>query len=246
MNSPQKIPFKLEINWKISVFSLLFLPVLISLGFWQLQRADEKSTIQQLLAEQQARPPVDLDPRALTDTEEWLYRPVSVTGKPDSAHLWLLENQIHQGRLGYHLLVPLILDDGNVLLVNCGWLPATADRTQLPELPPIPAQVTLRGRLVKPSDNPFLRQQVAELWPRVVLQVDTAAAQNALDRPVSPWLLQLDADSPLALTVDWRPLNMTADKHRAYAAQWFFLALALVILTLYANSNLGRRHIRES
>lgn len=245
MNSPQKIPFKLDINWKISLFSLLLLPVLIGLGFWQLQRAEEKSTIQQLLAERQASPAISLDPRALTDSEEWLYRPVVVTGKPDREHVWLLENQINQGRLGYHLVVPLTLHNGDILLVNCGWLPANAERTQLPELPPIPEQVTLRGRLVKPSDNPLLRQQTGNLWPRVILQVDTTEMQNVLQKHVSPWLLQLDADSPMALLVDWRPLNMTADKHKAYAVQWFLLALALVILTLYANSNLGRRN-RES
>jgi surfeit locus 1 family protein len=245
VKSPQKVPFKLEINWKISVFSLLFLPVLVGLGFWQLQRADEKNTLQQLLAEQQARPPVDLDPRVLTDSHEWLYRPVTVAGNPDRDHLWLLENQIQQGRPGYHLLVPLVLGGGEILLVNCGWLAANSDRTLLPELPPIPEQATLRGRLVKPSDNPLLRKQLAESWPRVILQVDTAAVQKALGKPVMPWLLQLDADSPMALRVDWRPLNMTADKHKAYAAQWFLLALALVILTLYANSNLGRRNISE-
>lgn len=246
MKSPQKkAPFKLEINWKISVFSLLFLPVLVGLGYWQLKRADEKSTLQQLLAEQQARPPVSLESTALNSAGEWLYRPVTATGKPDATHLWLLENQIHQGRPGYHLLVPLVLDGGEILLVNCGWLAAYPDRTRLPELPPIPDQVTLRGRLVKPSDHPLLRKQVAESWPRVILQVDTVAVQKDLDRPVLPWVLQLDADSPMALQVEWRPLNMTADKHKAYAAQWFMLALALVILTLFANSNLGRRKISE-
>lgn len=242
MKRAQKAPFKLEINWKITLFSLLLLPLLVGLGFWQLQRADEKSTIQQLLVEQQARPPVSLDAQTLTDAGDWLYRPVAVTGKPDRNRVLLLENQIHQGRIGYHLLVPLLLDDQKVLLVNCGWLPAHADRRQLPVLPVLPEAVTLRGRLVKPSENPLLREQASDSWPRLVLQVDTAALAQSLGKPVSPWLLQLDADSPLALLVDWRPLNMTADKHTAYAVQWFLLALALVILTLFANSNLGRRN----
>lgn len=246
MKSPQKVPFRLEINWKISVFSLFFLPVLVSLGFWQLQRADEKSTIQQLLEEQQARPPVSLDLQNLTDSDEWLYRFVWVEGQPDRDHPWLLENQIHQGRLGYHLLLPLILETGEVLLVNCGWLAANQDRTHLPDLPSIPERARLSGRLVKPSHNPLLREQPAAVWPRVILQVDTQAASRALDRPVLPWVLQLNADSPMALEVEWRPLNMTADKHRAYAVQWFLLTLALVILTLYANSNLGRRRSSES
>ncbi len=248
MNTPQKAPFRLDINWKISVFSLLLFPILVGLGFWQLQRADEKSTIQQLLEEQQARPPVTLDSVNLPDDQEWLYRKVRVSGRPDAQRTWLLENQIQQGRPGFNLIVPLVLDNREILLVNCGWLPAPQDRAQLPMLPQLPASVTVTGRLVKPSRNPLLREPPSSAdWPRRILQVDTDVAAAALGAPVSPWLLQLDGDSPMALLVDWRPLNMSAAKHQAYAVQWFLLASALVVLTVFANSNLGRRKMtRES
>ena len=242
MNKPEKAPFKLEINWKISLFSLLLLPVLVGLGFWQLQRADEKSTIQQLLAEQQARPPVTLNAAPLDDSQQWLYRPIRATGRPDAQHLLLLENRIHQGRIGFNLIVPLTMADGGLLLVNCGWLPAPPERGQLPQLPPLPASVTVSGRLVKPSHNPLLRgQQANTQWPRMILQVDIPSMAQSLGQPVSPWLLQLDSDSPMALVVDWQPLNMSAGKHIGYAVQWFLMALALIILAVFANSNLGRR-----
>ena len=244
MNSPEKIPFKLDLNWKISLFAALFLPVLVGLGFWQLQRADEKSTIQQSLEQQQALPPLDL---ALVDPpKNMLFRRVTFSGRPDREHIWLVENQVYQGKLGFHLVVPVALEGGRHVLVNAGWLSAPAHRQDNPALPVLPETAVFTGQLRTVRENPLLRaQHTEEGWPKRLLQVDLAAMENALGKPLLPWVVQLDETSPMAQTVYWPVLNMSADKHIAYAVQWFLLALALAILWLYANSNLGRRKVKN-
>lgn len=244
MNSPEKIPFKLDLNWKISLFAALFLPVLVGLGFWQLQRADEKSTIQQSLEQQQALPPLDL---ALVDpSENLLFRRVTFSGRPDREHVWLVENQVYQGKLGFHLVIPVALDDGRHILVNAGWLGAPARRQDNPMLPVLPETAVFTGQLRTVRENPLLRSQhTADGWPKRLLQVDLAAMESALGKPLLPWVVQLDETSPMAQTVYWPVMNMSADKHIAYAVQWFLLAVALVILWLYANSNLGRRTVKN-
>lgn len=244
MNSPEKIPFKLELNWKISLFALFFLPVLVGLGFWQLQRADEKSTIQQSLEQQQALPPLDL--ARVISTENTAFRRVIFSGRPDRAHIWLVENQVYQGRLGFHLLIPVALDDGRHVLVNAGWVSAPAKRLENPVLPLLPETAVFTGQLRTVRENPFLRDQhSADVWPKRLLQVDFSAMEKSLGKPLLPWVVQLDETSPMAQTVYWPVMNMSADKHIAYAVQWFLMAFALVILWLYANSNLGRRGIKN-
>ncbi len=51
-------------------------------------------------------------------------------------------------RVGVHVLTPLVLRDGKVLLVNRGWVPAAADQHSYPAVPPVPkGEVTITGRL---------------------------------------------------------------------------------------------------
>ena len=240
MNSPEKIPFKLEFNWKISLFTVVLLPVMVGLGFWQLQRADEKNTIQQSLEQQQALPPIDL---AQTDpSENTTFRRVRFSGRLDRQHIWLVENQVYQGKIGFHLLLSVELQDGRNVLVNAGWLAGGGQRGEIPPLPELPEVAAFTGQLRAVSENRFLRGALVDAgWPKRILQVDIPAMEKSLGKSLLPWVVQLDAASPLAQTVYWPALNMSADKHIAYAVQWFLMAFVLMILWLYANSNLGRR-----
>lgn len=240
MNSSEKIPFTFEFNWKISALTLIFLPLMVGLGFWQLQRADEKNTIQQSLEQQQALPPLNLaeaEPEQLVE-----FRRIMFSGRPDSERIWLMENQIYQGKVGYHLLVPVTLNEGQTILVNAGWIQGSGPRNEMPVIPSLPTSAVFSGQLRGVSENRFLRdQRVNAGWPKRILQVDFPAMESALGKSLYPWVVQLDAASPMAQTVHWPVLNMSADKHIAYAVQWFLMAFALAILWVYANSNLGRR-----
>lgn len=240
MNSPEKIPFKLEFNWKISLFTVVLLPVMVGLGFWQLQRADEKTTIQQSLEQQQALPPIDL--AQANPTENTVFRQVRFSGRPDQQHIWLVENQVYQSKIGFHFLFPVELEDGRNVLVNAGWIAGGGERGEIPPLPELPEAAVMTGQLRTVSENRFLRGELVDAgWPKRILQVDIPAMEKVLGKPLLPWVVQLDATSPLAQTVYWPALNMSADKHIAYAVQWFLMAFVLAILWLYANSNLGRR-----
>ncbi|MBC6906180.1 SURF1 family protein [Saccharophagus sp. K07] len=240
MKNPDKDPFSLELNWKITIFTILLLPLLVSLGFWQLQRADEKSTIQQLVAEQQALPPAELT--ASTAAQMTPYRRVVFSGAPEAEHIWLLENQLYQGRLGYHMIVPVALSADTYVLVNCGWISGAERRDQLPQIPALPEAARFFGQIRQPSYNRFLRGEALDAgWPKRILQMDIAVMSQALGKPLLPWVIQLDETSPMAQTVHWPIVNMSADKHLGYAAQWFLMAIALVILWVFANTNLGRR-----
>ena len=54
MSSPQ---LHLDLEWRTTVFTALLLPLLIYLGFWQLQRAEEKALLATAFAERQASAP---------------------------------------------------------------------------------------------------------------------------------------------------------------------------------------------
>ena len=75
---------------------------------------------------------------------------------PRPASTWptrqiLIDNKVAAGRAGFHVVTPLSLADGRVVLVNRGWIAQTASRAVLPEAPPPPGVVTVQGRIAIPA-----------------------------------------------------------------------------------------------
>lgn len=229
----EKLRFRL--NWKVTLLTLVLLPVLVSLGFWQLSRAEEKQTIQQSWEHQQALPPEPLEHWSAGQAN----RRVVVSGEFDDRAEWLLENRILDGRLGYEVVMPLRTASG-LLLVNRGWVAAGEYRADNPVIDTPRGELRLTGTLKTPSDSRFIEQSDtgAVSWPYRLLELDTALMSAQLGEPLDTRVLLLDADSPAALTVNWLPVNMSAAKHQGYAVQWFAMALALSLLWLVSNTNI--------
>ena len=84
-----------------SLLTAVLLYTMISLGYWQLDRADYKDTLQQKIEQRKNLIPAGLD--QLTDSkDERHYLPVKFIGEYDLEHSFLLDNKIYNGpqRLG--------------------------------------------------------------------------------------------------------------------------------------------------
>src|SRR5690606_5018678 len=119
-------------DWKLTLMCLLLLPLLLRLGFWQLSREEEKRELQALYEERLQRLPVPLE--SLDAGSDLQYVPVSIQGRFDNSRYFLLDNRVHEGRVGYEAIVPFLSSSGLVVFVNRGWLPGTGDRQRLPVL----------------------------------------------------------------------------------------------------------------
>ncbi len=219
------------------MLSLIFLPLLIGLGIWQLNRADEKRDLEGQLAQRQTAAPVALQ----SVKSPAAYTRIMVEGQFDSDHTWLVDNRLRDGRAGYEVVQPFISDNGNRVLVNRGWLPASARREQLPEIKNITGDTTIFAEVAYASDHPMLSAQSdTENWPKVITQVVPSVMAQSLGEPVADYYLKLDAASTGAFVTAWQPINMSSSKHTGYAVQWFAMALALIILNVFANTNVAQ------
>ncbi len=98
--------------------------LLVGLGIWQLQRLEHKeSLIAEIAAGVDGKPGNVLPYSAPHLRSRGFYR-YHVTGELLHEHEMHLAARYHQSILGYHLLTPLKLRDGRILLVNRGWVPA--------------------------------------------------------------------------------------------------------------------------
>lgn len=231
--------FHWQINRLVLIFAGVFLPLTIALGVWQLGRGEDKAI---LLADNQSRelappvPVVQLDPAG-----EHGYRRVLVSGEFDNRHLLFLQNRVRNGQPGYEVVTPLQdVASGYWLLVNRGWVASRAGN-ELPRVAPITGTVLLSGHLYRSPGEPFTLggEQWRETWPQVLQNLEIDGLAERLGVPLYPYILRLDAEAPGALTVGWPMVSVQPEKHRAYAVQWFAMAVALTLLTVFANSNLG-------
>lgn len=227
--------YRWDANWKTLLFVLLAMPILIKLGFWQLERADEKLALQTRFAQQQLAPPIPLS--SLASSEYSAYKPVHVLAEVDNNHTVLLDNRIFDGQVGYQVLSPALMQNGQTVLVNRGWIAGFLDRRRLPEVPPINGQVRLLGNIYLPLGEAvtLAADQWSNQWPLVVQWVDIERLALHLDSQLLPFTVRLQAGSEGALTADWPTVNVKPEKHRGYALQWFTMALALLLFWLYSS-----------
>ena len=238
--------FHWQPNKKLLVLMFFLFPLLIFLGFWQLDRADEKSAIVAAFSANQQAAPADV--KALLAGGNQQYRSAWLTGALDSSRQIVLDNRVKNGRPGYEILEPMSVKgleaDGlpQAMLVNRGWVPAPLDRSQLPEVEPVVGEVQVRGFLYHNLRGGYrLDDQITVVrqWPSRVGGISVERAEELFGEPFYEYQLRLDSDSVGSLETGWVTVAVQPEKHTAYAVQWFVMAAVLLVMTLIANSNVG-------
>ncbi len=245
--------------------------VCVSLGNWQLDRAAQREAIKQSMEDGRRLAPLALTAQTQADSLS-AWRPASAKGYWRHDLTVLLENRNHEGRPGFWVATPLVLDDTDTaLLVLRGWLarPLVASEP-LPEIEQAPGVQMVNGEL---------RERVPrllEIWSWSKETTDLAAQLKAAT-PVLPRAQNLDlADysaatglkflpavlamqkasgedgviSDAGLLKDWAEPSIDSDKNRGYALQWFgFAAIAVVAWLVIAWRALRRarrnKHLKK-
>lgn len=217
----------------VSVLALfVVVVVLVRLGFWQLQRADEK---EQLLAQQQMQPVLaGADLVYEKSIVKLNHSQIRTKGRILTDRIWLLDNQVHQGRVGYKVLAELELSQFKQfkVMVDWGWAPAEKQRSQLPQIELPNKEVELSGLLKTEGFNKFVLAETQEFgWPRRIQSL------AELELPLGIIYAQTNSDGALPQT--YKVVVMPPEKHKAYALQWFLLAIASVLVFWFASRRGG-------
>jgi surfeit locus 1 family protein len=230
--------------------ALALLPLLVSLGFWQLRRADEKRTLidqfaggdvttQQLHADGVA----DLPP----------LQHISVSGRYDETRQVLLDNipaakdASGFGRPGYRVLTPLLIDAQHIVLIDRGWIPLGRTRDEIPNLTVPGDPRTVRGRVAElPRAGIRMKSEPGKTpWPRVLNFPTLPELREQFGEGLLPRIVLLDPGEPEGFKRDWSARYSVGefgpDKHIGYAVQWFGLALALIVIYIVVGIHRGKQ-----
>lgn len=220
--------------------TLALLPLLAGLGMWQLDRAGQKLRLQAEYDRRQQEPALRLVP-VLEDPATLRYRRLIARGHYEPEHQILIDNRVHRGQAGYHVLTPLRLEDGAVrVLVNRGWVPLGPDRAVLPRIETPRATVEVRGLAVVPQTKGFRlggAKPPGAGWQPVWQYLDLDVYRDHVAFPVQPIVLLLDPDSAGdGFVRHWARLDAGIATHQGYAFQWFSLAVALAAIYIMLNT----------
>lgn len=214
----------------------LLAAVFVRLGFWQLDRLEQRREHNAALAERLDAAPVQLL-RVPRDTTGWIHRHVVLRGTWDADGIILYAGRNLGGVPGVHVLTPLRLAaSGARVLVHRGWLPAPdGARPDLREVEndgvvrakgivvPFPA-----GRSPPPpegwarADTPAFR--------RTWYSIDAEAIRRQYPYELGAVAVQLipEEDAP-RLPVRLPAPALDDGPHRGYAIQWFSFAVIALL-----------------
>jgi cytochrome oxidase assembly protein ShyY1 len=205
---------------------------MLALGFWQLERMEQKQQrLLNIVQKQELTPvhPADMTPEG----DDIRDLPVRFEGQLDSQHVVFLDNQVFQGVVGYQVLAPVTSRNINIL-VNLGWVADMTYRQSLPnvELPSVTE--VYQGRIALPSKNPMVLETATakDVFPLRLQKLDLDLIAQAMNKDLLPFIVQLEAPTYSQFSRDWKPVVMSPEKHLGYAIQWFGLAIVAVFIFL--------------
>jgi surfeit locus 1 family protein len=203
------------------------------LGIWQLDRLEQRRAFNAHVAAMVALPPIDVNAAGDTDLRAMEFRAVRAEGAYDLENQVAVRNQYHDGELGFHLLTPLVLEDGRAILVDRGWIPAAgnaqpADWRKYDETGPVVVAGILRlgtvdilvgGGAPSQGDPGESRR---DFWN----SVDLAGVERQSPYAMLPAYIQPDVDpTDPGPPIPFRPeLQLSEGPHLGYAGQWFVFA----------------------
>ncbi len=238
--------------------ALVALVILCGLGTWQVQRLHWKEAlIARVNAGLTADPVPTPGPQAwpTLDVASQEYQPVTVSGRFDNSQeihvvYTLTEPKGPIGGLGYFVITPFETDDGWIVYVNRGFVPAAkADPATRPQ-GQVEGETTVTGVLRQPGRRSWFmpadnaaRNQWFSRDPALF-----AGAQGLPASGVAPYLIdeRFDPARPGGLPQGGETVVIFPNNHLGYAITWYGLALSLALIFVpYLWRRLGERRRSE-
>lgn len=226
--------YRFEPKVWVILITIIAVILFLELGKWQLSRADEKNAQHEQI-ERYAKQPTIALPGTSIKLQEYQYRDVEVRGEYLFEHTIYLDNKIHQGRAGYHIITPLKIANSSLyVVINRGWVATGDDRSLLPKIPEVEGEVKITGMVVSPEIRTLkLSDKLTEnqVWGYFNLE----RFQETTGLELQPIIILQKNEVADDLIRDWHKPDSGASKNIGYAVQWFLLAGTAIIIFIVLN-----------
>jgi surfeit locus 1 family protein len=233
-----------------TLITLICIPLFIKLGLWQYQKAQQKQAIHaafdQAKIDQALKFPLEIVNGKVLNVDDWKYRKVTVQGVYETKYQFLLDNQVENDRVGYHVITPLKIDNtSEYVLVNRGWILGKDTHAELPIFnTPVGTQI-ITGQIWVPSKKIFTLEKnetpsdenqsiTTQPWQAVWQNIDITRYKQSVPFFVSELAIKLDQNSHAGGFVrNWQIPAERITTNIGYAYQWFGFSVAALLIYLY-------------
>ena len=218
----------------MTTFFMIFFPILIYLGMWQIDRGFEKQEVWKTYEERKVMVPFEELEFERKPLEELWYRTIILKGK-FKLKSYILDNRIYRNKKGYEIFTLFETVQGKNILINRGW----ADEDALSKI--YEEKLSTNPVIIQGIISPFNRfglnlqeEPKTESWPKKVQELTFDQAFTDLKKyGLNNSIVHLSAASNRALEPIWKPYQFKSSRHFGYALQWFGLSLVLIISFIY-------------
>ena len=213
-----------------SILIVATIVFLTSLGFWQLDRANEKRAIEASI--QKANTGIV---ELITDENRLLekeYYQVRLKGQYQSNKQFIYDNQIVDQVSGYYVLTPFKLESQpSTIIINRGFIPWNGDREKLADVSIKKTKSEIKVQISKPIKRIELKSsEIGNSFPVLIQAVDLVKMSEIAGVNFSSMVGLLDASMDDGFVRKWEPYTGSIEKHIGYAVQWFLMAIVLGII----------------
>lgn len=235
------MPYQFKPSWLLNSFFIVFILGFFSLGIWQLDRANEKQSLQSMIDQRSQLTPLSLN----MPFEEFApYQIVQATGQYLMKDSILIAGMNHQNEQGFYLITPFeIMASRSVIMVNRGWLPQEKNPVSFPKFKTPRDVLTIEGHLNHPELKPISQARSTNalsatppLWNYLdidffsqlhgysVLPLVLKLKMNGQTRTIASTPVPRE-ETELSLVKDWPKYDSKHNEHTNYASLWFIFSL---------------------
>lgn len=246
-----------------SLVTLLAFSIMCKLGFWQLDRAEQKEQEIMAFSQMAIIESDNLQEMAKQDIAGLHGRKIRLSGTVDQSHAWLIDNKTHMGQVGYSLAVKMFPNSsvssnqdarqGNseelALLVDLGWIAGGMYREQLPSIT-LPNQISVVATLKSQNFGQIVlgnnedENHTSTTNEQRLERVQSYKEIFQLDKnALMPLVAFAESNSFSDMPQLYKPVVMPPEKHVAYAVQWFLLGIASLVV--FGLASLNKSNVKQ-
>ena len=204
-----------------SVFVFFIIFVLLSLGSWQLYRLSWKLDLIKQIEDSLKNKPVEL-----ANIEEKNFLRIKTSGKINFQKQIYLYNLNENGKPGFEVINPIIINDKNYL-INRGWIPF--DKKNKSEINVLNTKSIIGTLKTQSKANSFKPNNDIKKNYWFTLNRDDIFLYTG--KNFSKYIIYLNGDykapKPRVITAN------ISNNHKKYAITWFSMAISILLIYLY-------------
>ena len=204
-----------------SVFVYFIILTLLSLGFWQIYRLNWKLNLIQEIENS-----LENDPIELSKLNEKNFLRIKTSGKIDFNKQIYLYNLNNNGKPGFEVVNPIIINNENYL-INRGWIPF--DQKDQPEINLVDENKIIGTLKLQSKASTFKPENDIEKNYWFTLDRDDVFKYTG--KNFSNFIIYLNGEynipKPKAITAN------ISNNHKKYAITWFSMAISILLIYLY-------------